>query len=128
MIAWSNYKKGINLVSWLVLWTCSICLMRYIGFLLSKMLPQHQNTLMFKYGNFDIVFLHQIITGLAETGILFPNNLNALKLLIIMLISMFDTWHIWHIYTCIYIHIYICIFIMLYILYIYINYTWNTRN
>ena len=53
--------------------------MKHISFQLSKKLPQHQNTVMFKNGNFDIAKVHQIITSLAETGILFQNNLNTFK-------------------------------------------------
>ena len=64
--------------------------MRYVSFLLSKKLPQHQNTVMFKYGIFEFLYVHQVVTSLARTGILFQNKLNILKLLIIILITMFD--------------------------------------
>ena len=50
--------------------------------------------------NFDFLYVHQVITSLARTGILFQNNLKTFKLLIIMLISTFD------IYFYIYISIY----------------------
>ena len=85
MIVWSNYKKGINLASWLVLqnehgmflcWGTSV--------FLPKKLPQHQNTVMFKYGIFDFVCVHQVITSLARTGTLFQKKPYIFKLLIIM--------------------------------------------
>ena len=68
--------------------------MRYISLLLSKKLSQlfwyFGNTVIFKYGIFDFLYVHQVITSLARTGILFQNNFNIFKLLIIMLNSMFN--------------------------------------
>ena len=38
---------------------CSIYWMRFVSFLLSLKLPQHQNTVMFKYEIFDLVYIQQ---------------------------------------------------------------------
>ena len=67
------------------------CLLDEVSFILSKKLLQHQYTVMFKYGIFDFLYLHQVVTSLARTGILFQNNVNILKLLVIILSSMFDS-------------------------------------
>ena len=70
--------------------TLNVCLMRYVSFPLSKKLPQHRNTVMFKYGIFGFLYLYQVVTSLAITGILFQNNVNIFNLLRVILISMFD--------------------------------------
>ena len=44
--------------------------MRFVIFLLSYKLPQHQNTVMFKYDICDFVYVHQVILRLASLSAL----------------------------------------------------------
>ena len=66
--------------------------MRYVSFLLSKKVLQHQNPVLFNYGIFYFLYVHQVVTSLAWTEILFQNNLNILKLVIFILGTRFDIW------------------------------------
>ena len=50
-------------------WTCNVSLMRYISFLSSKKLQQHQKTLLFKNGVFYYKYVHQFVTILARTDV-----------------------------------------------------------
>lgn len=42
---------------------------------------------MFKYGTVDFVYVHQVVTSVARTDILFQNSLYIFKLMMIMLIT-----------------------------------------
>ena len=63
-LLWTSYKPNKLISS--TKSTCNICWMRFVSFLLPYKLPQHHNTVMFKYDICEFLNVHQVITSLAS--------------------------------------------------------------